>query len=196
MSTAVDRILDVLEAEPDGICDDCLSDIAIVKPRQQANQICNRLARTGVLSRDKAACSRCGESKLVNHLAVLRINERAQQPRSQSSLPPSVVKPELKPKAQVERLDSMRRQMVEILDSVEGARAKGQGFSERVSKLRDASTLPGNIACMMHTLNSLRNLCVYEGHVLGAEELRVVESAWVVIEDWRKSQSQERSTAH
>jgi hypothetical protein len=79
--------------------------------------------------------------------------------------------------------------MVEILDSVEGARAKGHGFSSRVSKQRDGGALPGNIACMMQTLNSLRNLCVYEGYILTTHELRVAEAAWMVIEGWWENQA-------
>jgi len=79
--------------------------------------------------------------------------------------------------------------MVEMLDSVEGAKAKGRGFSERVSQLRDSGSLPGHIACMMQTVNSLRNLCIYEGHILDRNELRVSESAWAVVKEWWKDQS-------
>jgi hypothetical protein len=40
---------------------------------------------------------------------------------------------------------------------------------------------------MMHTLNALRNIVVYEGSELNQHELAALDAAWVAIDHWRKS---------
>lgn len=48
-------------------CDDCLSEVTEVFPRQQVNQICRVLESRGKLTRIyRATCPRCGKYKLVN----------------------------------------------------------------------------------------------------------------------------------
>jgi hypothetical protein len=42
MPTAKERILKILAADKIAICDDCLSKLAQVTPRQQVNQICEK----------------------------------------------------------------------------------------------------------------------------------------------------------
>jgi reverse gyrase len=49
-------------------CDDCLSDVLHIHPRQQINQICNNLKNSKVLERNKEQCHYCSEHKLVNKL--------------------------------------------------------------------------------------------------------------------------------
>lgn len=48
------------------ICDDCLSEKLDIKPRQQINQICNRLKERGKIIREMKECSDCKSDKLVN----------------------------------------------------------------------------------------------------------------------------------
>lgn len=49
--TAADRILDFLMDQPPFICDDCLSELTGIAPRQQVNTICRRLELEGRVRR-------------------------------------------------------------------------------------------------------------------------------------------------
>ena len=65
-----EEILSFLQARKESFCDDCLSAMARVRPRNQVNQIANRLKAEGEISRGYGLCSRCGDSsKLVNRVA-------------------------------------------------------------------------------------------------------------------------------
>jgi hypothetical protein len=66
MPTSKDKILVVLQAREVALCDDCLSKLAGVTPRQQVNQICRPLADAGTIERNHGPCGNCGGSKLVN----------------------------------------------------------------------------------------------------------------------------------
>jgi len=73
-----------------------------------------------------------------------------------------------------------------ILDSLDSKEVPNEGFAGRVMRLRDADLLPGNIACMMLTVNGLRNIVVHEGFIMGPHEAGVVKSAMAGIEAWNK----------
>lgn len=47
-------------------CDDCLSEILEIYPRQQINQICRRLSKDDIIVRNKDECFGCKKDKLVN----------------------------------------------------------------------------------------------------------------------------------
>ncbi|MCM3359245.1 hypothetical protein [Psychrobacillus sp. MER TA 171] len=47
-------------------CDDCLSEVLVIKPRQQVNQICNKLKTQGIIKREIKQCCYCSKDKLVN----------------------------------------------------------------------------------------------------------------------------------
>lgn len=188
MSSSAERILEALEIDRRKLCDDCIADIADVAPRQQVNSICNRLKASGSIVRDKAKCGACGASKFVNALVSpsAALTPNIHQP---TDLRPGPLRTAQAIGGLADLLDARRREMVRMLDHLEGARAKGRGVSQRVSLLRDAGVLPGNIACMMQTVNSLRNLCVYERHVLGEHEIHVFQSAWAAVDGWWKTRS-------
>jgi len=48
------------------LCDDRISTVTSITPRQQVNQICRRLAESGQIQRRHQLCGRCGKGKLVN----------------------------------------------------------------------------------------------------------------------------------
>ncbi len=48
-------------------CDDCLSDLMNIRPRQQVQQKTSALAREGGFRRKKNHCHRCQKIKLVIH---------------------------------------------------------------------------------------------------------------------------------
>lgn len=49
-------------------CDDCLSEALDIKPRQQVNQICNKLVVTNVYKREIRPCMNCTKDKLITYL--------------------------------------------------------------------------------------------------------------------------------
>jgi hypothetical protein len=62
-----DVILEYLNNNPQkAYCDDCLSERLYIKPRQQVNQICRKLAQEKRIHRNKSECSSCANYKLVN----------------------------------------------------------------------------------------------------------------------------------
>lgn len=46
-------------------CDDCLSEVLDIKPRQQINKICRQFEKEGSVSRSKSKCGKCSAVKLV-----------------------------------------------------------------------------------------------------------------------------------
>ncbi len=46
-------------------CDDCLSEVLDIKPRQQINQICRRLKKNGTYQREVGQCANCSKDKLI-----------------------------------------------------------------------------------------------------------------------------------
>jgi hypothetical protein len=62
----IDNVLDFLIKEDKKWCDDCLSKILFITPRQQVNQICNRLKNTGLVKRYGNECSNCKKVKMIN----------------------------------------------------------------------------------------------------------------------------------
>ncbi len=63
------KIIDYLSDEghrDNGYCDDCLSNVLKIKPRQTVNQICRRLKKNGRLTRIKTKCALCGKEKISN----------------------------------------------------------------------------------------------------------------------------------
>ncbi|WP_273130037.1 hypothetical protein [Bacillus weihaiensis] len=59
-------VLGFIFKESNYYCDDCLSEKLDIKPRQQINQICNKLKSQGSINREKKDCSSCKKDKLVN----------------------------------------------------------------------------------------------------------------------------------
>lgn len=52
----------------DGLCDDCLSEVTGVTPRQSVNIYCRRLSVENLLTRATESCARCRRTKIVNHV--------------------------------------------------------------------------------------------------------------------------------
>lgn len=64
--TNAERILGHLQALSGAVCDDCLSDILKIRPRQQVNHRARDLYKMGKIDRRRTTCSRCERTKLVN----------------------------------------------------------------------------------------------------------------------------------
>lgn len=65
-----EKIVQYLEENEDGSCDDCISTRLKITPRQQVNQICRRLANSGTIQRTREICPFCQNRKLNNRLII------------------------------------------------------------------------------------------------------------------------------
>lgn len=65
MSNA-ESIIRHLKTGGDSLCDDCLSTVLNIQPRQQVNMLCHQMAGVGTVSRAQGVCSRCKRGKIVN----------------------------------------------------------------------------------------------------------------------------------
>ena len=179
--TARERILDTLEVHEGGLCDACLTKAAHIASHQaQTNQICNRLFEGQVIARSKASCPSCNKHKLVNRLRM-EPHVRA-APNATPRLGPTS-KP-LDASQAAQQLDQIRFEIIKMVDELEGARSRGRTLPERLSLLQESGSVPPLTACMMHTLNRLRGMAVYDKIPLGAEEHAVVSAAWSSVRRW------------
>ena len=55
------------------LCDDCLSKVTGVHPRQQINQWCRKMVASNFISRDKGSCLKCRGDKLINRVGMKAI---------------------------------------------------------------------------------------------------------------------------
>jgi hypothetical protein len=64
--TALEKIEDLLRRDPGrAYCDDCLSTVLNIKPRQQVQQKTSSQAKDTRFWRGQGICGRCGEEKKV-----------------------------------------------------------------------------------------------------------------------------------
>jgi hypothetical protein len=76
--TNTELLLELLdEISPKAYCDDCLSLELRIHPRQQVNQLVNRLGDEGKILRQKGVCSLCKKRKTTN--AIIPINLPSQE---------------------------------------------------------------------------------------------------------------------
>ena len=59
------------------LCDDCLSEVTTVTPRQSINIKCRAMESTKLLARIRETCSRCSRVKIVNRLNASKAIETA-----------------------------------------------------------------------------------------------------------------------
>lgn len=180
-----DLILEYLEGiSPSVACDDAISETLSIAPRQQVNQIANRLLHEGLIARNKAVCPHCQRSKLVNAIAprtsaseVLFLRRVAPQPdeapRASETIP----------------LDfrEMRSRIIRFCRGLWKAKKKVEprlSVTPLISALRDERLLPAHQANMMLTICGLRNVLEYEDVAFGHREHQVGQAAWSIIEDW------------
>jgi hypothetical protein len=90
--TREDRILAAL-ATGRRLCDDCLSDVAGVKPRQSVSQACSALRQEGVLTRLTESCEACNRMKITNGRLLKPDNQRPRAQVAESGLHFDVKRP-------------------------------------------------------------------------------------------------------
>jgi hypothetical protein len=188
--TAKERIIEILENRPEGQCDDCLSEIANIRPRQQVNSICRDLTQRGKLRRESAICPECKRQKILN--TIIGLNKKPQ--------PDEIFKvPEVREneaqhhasfRSAAESLDSIRRKLIEImnqLDPLQNQRlgnAAREGFSDRLTRLADSGIIPTNIMIIMRMLNAMRNAAVYHECQFEAKEEELSNLAYQIVIKW------------
>lgn len=76
-----DLIMESLdEIYPHAYCDDCLATELNIRPRQQINQLGNKLSIDGKIIRQKGICSLCKKQKITN--SITRNPSPAQEKKS------------------------------------------------------------------------------------------------------------------
>jgi len=88
-------------------------------------------------------------------------------------------------------LDDSRREIISILNRTEHAFANGEALSKRVSRLRDAHIVPGNIANLIQTVISFRNLAEYENYALHSDESFIVQTAMNGVRAWGAARAEQ-----
>jgi hypothetical protein len=70
--TQNEKVIAYLKENERPFCDDCLSEVLGITPRQTINQIARRLASQNMIGRSqtKECCYRCKSDKLVNYYYV------------------------------------------------------------------------------------------------------------------------------
>lgn len=82
---------------------------------------------------------------------------------------------------------SLRRQLFQLLDWIEGQRNREEGPARRVSQLRSVGKIPRHVANLMHTVLGFRDAAEYDDHVPTEHETNVIQSAWRAIIEWAQS---------
>src|SRR2546425_3370312 len=158
-----DAILEFLEnSQPGRFCDDCTSKKAGVEPRQQVNQICNRLFTHGTLVRGEGSCTACGRNKITN--APASSGSSAMVPSHKPPMPPS---PHPSTVGEDIDIEKIRTQIVHICQEV-SKQVKldsplPRGIAGIINVLKDEKLVPRHQANMMLTLCGLRNVYVWDG---------------------------------
>jgi len=188
--TAKERIIEILENRPEGLCDDCLSEIADVKPRQRVNIICRDLKQRGRLRRERATCPECKRQKIINTLIGLNNKPQPDEIKKMSEVRENEAQYHASYRSAAESLDSIRRQLIEIinqLDPVQNQRLRNaarEGFSDRLTRLADSGIIPTNIMISMRMLNAMRNAAVYRECLFDAKEEELINLAFQIILRW------------
>ncbi len=174
--TQLEQILEVLEANQEGLCDTCVRRITGFM-HQAVNANCRRAKDLGLLTRKRSRCPSCKRVREVNHLLTIT--------PTIPTTPKSSAQAGYISSGTPDWFERLRRQLVQKLNEIDGS-SRGDSFSKRVTKLRNERRLPANIASMMLTFTSFRNLVCFERHLLTDKEKQIVHLASEELEEWLK----------
>jgi hypothetical protein len=193
MLTSRERIIETLETRPGGLCDDCLSRITDVKPRQQVNMICRDLRKSGKLSRDKMECpeEKNKRKKIVNKLIGVEETSPPIKPTKGSNVQEQAAQYQLASPNAAAKLDYIRRHILAIMNELDPQRQQSssastyEGFSDRLRRLSDTRIIPANIMIIMRMLSAMRNAVIYRDCVPEDQEEKLVDNAFNIILGWQ-----------
>ena len=182
-----DQIIEYLEEHEQAICDDCLSEILHITPRQQVNAICRRLQSDGLILRSQGICPSCQRGKLTNRLQAGRPLNDQVKALAETRLVPQASRTLASPT--VRNIEEIRTHIVRFCRELWKAKTRGEPAHGAgvISALRDKGIVPAHPANMMLTLCALRNCYSYEQLSLGANEMSVIQGAWSIVESWASS---------
>jgi len=176
-----DRVIQCLKDHPTGLCVECLSKKAGVRPRQTVFKILQELEMRGQVRKQKAQCAG-GDDRAKNVYQWLGSRLESPGAVDHPPLPDGPSTPGLK--EQTDRLSDYLYRMTQMLNGIDKGKEPQEPFAGRVKRLREPGPLPGSVAAMMLTLNSLRVLVVKDRLRLGCHEWDVVKHAWAAVQDW------------
>ncbi len=87
-------------------------------------------------------------------------------------------------KEQTDRLSDYLHRLIQMLNAIDPAGPAREGANAGIMRLRQAGLLPKDIAAMMQTVNSLRNLVVKDRQRLDPLKWQVAENAWAAVKEW------------
>jgi hypothetical protein len=176
-----DLVLEILEAiSPAGLCDDHISIEAGIPNRIQVNQLCNRLAERGLISRAKGSCTRGDGPKFVNSI-------RGTKPGTSEVL----AKRELPPSGQGPSILVAWRHIDRFCRAIWQQHIKEDTklpLFELVNSLRDKGLVSLHTANMMHTIRVMRNEIVHDDGPDGPGEQTIVTAAYSIVAEWAEAQ--------
>lgn len=159
-------VLDALEDVPEGRCDACLSlEIGTTYP-QQVNAASRLLEREGRLIRKKELyqeCDGCGKVRVVNRPTRSHAVVASSSIVSQTS------------SLGINDLDSLRRDIIQWLNRLNPSTSR-EGFSRRVTALKNSQVLPATVASLMLTHAAFRNELYYNPRELTDGEFHILEA--------------------
>jgi hypothetical protein len=85
-------------------------------------------------------------------------------------------------------LGRWRRQLLRVLDQLDGRRSPNSGAGARVARLREAGRVPRHIAAFMKAILEMRNAAEYEACEPSRAEGEAVRNAWTAVLDWSDKQ--------
>jgi len=209
MAQNLEKILRVLRSNPQGMCDDCLSLISGVMPRQTVNQICSVLCQKGKNDRSSRECPQCHKVKLVNVLQLQAESPPSEEPatlpatnvlsnyhhemtqiirrlqlQAESTLTFSEKSEMLQEQTNV--LSNYHHEMTEIIRRLDASAPHHESLVAGVTRLRKEGVLPRKMADMMLTINAMRVEVVKDRSLLPMDEWTVAQLIWRVLDRWRR----------
>jgi len=183
MATSKEKILEIIEEVKKGICDDCLSRLSKVSPRQQVNTITRKLQEDGILRREKGICQECSKQKLIN---------KTSSGDSYSIYAGSLLldKADQSTVNIAEKLDSVRRKIIKAFDKIDLGCGKSEEkkeiehFSEKLARLEKEERITRNIASVIRLVNTFRNLVIYDRYIPNPEECELLGKALLIVHNW------------
>jgi|SRR5262249_4082492 len=170
MLKAKERILEILAADKIAICDDCLSKLAQVTPRQQVNQICRPLSDAKTIERFSGKCEKCGKPKLINKRLIA------------ASISPK--KPTVAVASDLDkRINDIHYELEQLLRKIK-ALPRGTSLNDYIHQLSRDGYIPNHIATLMHAVRRLRNDFAKERVNFTIAVVAALEASWVAIQEW------------
>lgn len=84
-------------------------------------------------------------------------------------------------------LATMKRKLFGILDRVEGNKNRSQSAPKRITSLRDQGKIPRQVASLMLTIITFRNVAEHDDHDPTARESRAILWSWTAVIEWAQS---------